>query len=137
MSIETVLKILKKTYSWKWLRQLFFLKQAKAKLTILTSLSSQLCFSISFYICLHSCGVEVPILLCFAISTGVFLFASIPLNIGGFGPREYGFLLFFTMLGYSADQSVASSILFGATATIQGLVFTIINLILSYKSRYS
>ena len=137
MSIETVLKILKKSYSWSWLRQPFFLKQAKAKLTILTSLSSQLCFSISFYICLHSCGIEVPILLCFAISTGVFLFASIPLNIGGFGPREYGFLLFFTMLGYGSDQSVASSILFGVTATVQGLVFIIINLILSYKARYS
>ena len=50
---------------------------------------------------------------------------------------EYGFLLFFTMLGYGSDQSVASSILFGVTATVQGLVFIIINLILSYKARYS
>ena len=137
MSIEIILRALKKMYSWTWLGQLFLLKEAKTKLTIFTSLSSQLCFIASFYICLYSCGIEIPILLCFAISTGVFLFASIPLNIGGFGPREYGFILFFTMLGYSSDQSVASSVLFGVTATIQGLVFVIINLILSYKARYS
>ena len=70
---------------------------------------------------LQAVGLEVPILIVAAVSCGIFLFGALPAAIGGFGARELGAVAFLSPLGYDEAGVVAGSILFGLTATIQGL----------------
>ncbi len=105
----------------------------KEKKIFYTSLFSQFLFATSYFFCLWSIGVFVPLTICFFFVPGIFLFAALPLSIAGFGPREAGALIFLMTLNLDYEQILASSILFGIIATIQGLCFLIINLIFSKK----
>jgi uncharacterized membrane protein YbhN (UPF0104 family) len=66
-------------------------------------------------------GLDVPPLVITAVSCGIFLFGALPAAIGGFGARELGAVAFLAPLGFDEAAVIAGSILFGLTATIQGL----------------
>lgn len=59
----------------------------------------------------------------FAIAAGpVFLFASLPVGIGGWGTREAASALVLGAFGASHEAAVAAAILYGVFATLHGLL---------------
>ena len=111
------------------------LLRSKKKITIFASVSSQIFFAVSFFLCLSATNVNISVAQCFIIVPIIFLFAALPLSLAGFGPREYSAAIVLSFLGFGLEISVASSILFGLTITLQGIGFLLINLIFSYKDR--
>jgi uncharacterized membrane protein YbhN (UPF0104 family) len=75
-----------------------------------------------FWLCLASVGVSLSWWLLAALCGGVFLSGILPAALGGFGARELGAIAFITPFGYSKEGVLAGSVLFGLTATIQGLL---------------
>jgi uncharacterized membrane protein YbhN (UPF0104 family) len=71
---------------------------------------------------LQAVGLDVPPLVVAAVSCGIFLFGALPAAIGGFGARELGAVAFLAPLGFDEAGVMAGSILFGLTATLQGLL---------------
>jgi uncharacterized membrane protein YbhN (UPF0104 family) len=82
----------------------------------------QLMTASAFWLCLLSVQVAVPWWLLTALCGGVFLSGVLPAALGGFGARELGAVAFITPFGFSKEGVLAGSILFGLTATIQGLL---------------
>jgi uncharacterized protein (TIRG00374 family) len=76
----------------------------------------------AFWLCLASVGVSLSWWLLAALCGGVFLSGILPAALGGFGARELGAVAFITPFGYSKEGVLAGSVLFGLTATIQGLM---------------
>ena len=111
------------------------LLRSKKKITIFASVSSQIFFAVSFFLCLSATNVNISVAQCFIIVPIIFLFAALPLSLAGFGPREYSAAIILSSLGFELENSVASSILFGLTITLQGIGFLLINLIFSSKDR--
>ena len=109
--------------------------RSKKKITVFASILSQVFFAVSFFLCLKATNVNISVSQCLIIVPIIFLSAAVPLSLAGFGPREYSSALFLSFLGYGLENSVASSILFGLTITLQGIGFLLINLIFSYKDR--
>nr|ADI17491.1 hypothetical protein [uncultured beta proteobacterium HF0130_04F21] len=101
----------------------------------LISLSSQIFFGIGFWFCLCSVGIEVDLMLLFFLVPGIFLAAAIPLAVAGFGPRETGALFFLPFLGNNPEQLFVSSILFGLTSTIIGILTILFNFIFFLKDK--
>ena len=111
------------------------LLRSKKKITIFASVSSQIFFAVSFFLCLSAANVNISVAQCLIIVPIIFLFAALPLSLAGFGPREYSAAIILSFLGFGLENSVASSILFGLTITLQGIGFLLINLIFSSKDR--
>ena len=111
------------------------LLRSKKKITIFASVSSQIFFAVSFFLCLSATNVNISVAQCFIIVPIIFLFAALPLSLAGFGPREYSAAIILSFLGFELENSVASSILFGLTITLQGIGFLLINLIFYPKHR--
>ncbi|MBU3725762.1 MAG: flippase-like domain-containing protein [Burkholderiaceae bacterium] len=86
------------------------------------SLLSQVLTIAAFAGCLWSVGVSVNLLALAAICAGIFLGAVVPASIGGFGSREVASLAFLATLGIASEAAFLASVLFGLTATLQGLV---------------
>ena len=109
--------------------------RSKKKVTIFVSVLSQVFFAISFFLCLKATNINISVSQCLIIVPIIFLSAAAPLSLAGFGPREYGTAFILSFLGSGLENSVASSILFGLTITLQGIGFLLINLIFSSKDR--
>ena len=109
--------------------------RSKKKITIFVSVLSQLFFAVSFFLCLEATNVNISVSQCLIIIPIIFLSAAAPLSLAGFGPREYSTAFILSFLGYGLENSVASSILFGLTITLQGIGFLLINLIFYSKDR--
>ena len=109
--------------------------RSKKKTTVFASVLSQIFFAVSFFLCLSATNVNISVAQCLIIVPVIFLFAALPLSLAGFGPREYSAAIILSFLGYGLENSIASSILFGLTITLQGIGFLLINLIFSYKDR--
>ena len=109
--------------------------RSKKKITVFASVLSQIFFAVSFFLCLSATNINISVAQCLIIVPVIFLFAALPLSLAGFGPREYSVAIILSFLGYGLENSIASSILFGLTITLQGIGFLLINLIFSYKDR--
>ncbi|OUW01531.1 MAG: hypothetical protein CBD16_05470 [Betaproteobacteria bacterium TMED156] len=97
------------------------------------SLLSQLFFGFAFWVCLHSVGIEINILYILFVVPGIFLFGILPISIGGFGPREAGALIFIALYGVNNEHIFASSILFGLTSTIIGLLTILLSVVFQIR----
>lgn len=89
--------------------------------TLPHSMVSQLLTIAAFGCGLQAAGISVEPVTLIAVAAGIFLAGALPAAVGGFGARELGAIAFLTPLGYEAGGVMAGSILFGLTATIQGL----------------
>lgn len=90
--------------------------------TVWLSIAVQLLTSLAFWCCMQAVDLAVPFALIVALSGGIFIVGILPAAIGGFGARELGALALITPFGYSKELVMASSILFGLTVTVQGLL---------------
>ncbi len=92
------------------------------KKTVVISLAVQIIAATAFWLCLQSVKVDPSWWLLTALCGGVFLSGILPVALGGFGARELGAVAFITPFGFSKEGVLAGSVLFGLTATIQGLM---------------
>ncbi len=92
--------------------------------TSIHSLFVQVFAVLGFWSCLRALDTHVDLLEIFFLSTAVFLAAVIPAAIGGFGSREVASILVLGLLGISSEVSFSASVLYGLTATIQGILAT-------------
>jgi uncharacterized membrane protein YbhN (UPF0104 family) len=108
----------------KWLYMIIQVVNAFPVLmrTLVHSLVVQVITVSAFWLCLASAGVSLSWWLLAALCGGVFLSGILPAALGGFGARELGAIAFITPFGYAKEGVLAGSVLFGLTATIQGLL---------------
>ncbi len=92
------------------------------KKTVVISLVVQIITATAFWLCLQSVGIDTTRWLLTALCGGVFLSGILPAALGGFGARELGAVAFITPFGFSKEGVLAGSVLFGLTATIQGVM---------------
>ncbi len=92
------------------------------KRTLVLSVLMQVITATAFWLCLRSVEVDTPWWLLTALCGGVFLSGILPAALGGFGARELGAVAFITPFGFAKEGVLAGSVLFGLTATIQGLM---------------
>jgi uncharacterized membrane protein YbhN (UPF0104 family) len=90
--------------------------------TLVLSVVVQILSVTVLWLCLASVGMQVSWWLLTALCGGVFLSGILPAALGGFGARELGAVAFMTPFGFSKEGVLAGSVLFGLTATIQGLL---------------
>ena len=86
------------------------------------SVGSQLLTITAFLCCLAAVGAEFSSLAVAILCAGIFLGAVVPASIGGFGSRELASVFFLAGLGISPEAAFLASVLFGLTATAQGLL---------------
>jgi uncharacterized membrane protein YbhN (UPF0104 family) len=117
-------KRFEKTHHNKWLQMIIQVVNAFPVLmrTLAHSLVVQVITVSAFWLCLASVGVSLSWWLLAALCGGVFLSGILPAALGGFGARELGAIAFITPFGYAKEGVLAGSVLFGLTATIQGLL---------------
>jgi uncharacterized membrane protein YbhN (UPF0104 family) len=81
-----------------------------------------LCMSATLWACLRAVGFPAPILATTAAAAGLFFAGSVPIAVGGFGPREAAAIGILGALAVPAPVAVSAAILYGLTATVQGLL---------------
>ena len=86
------------------------------------SMGSQLLTITAFLCCLTAVRAEFSSLSVATLCAGIFLGAVVPASIGGFGSRELASVFFLTGLGIQPEAAFLASVLFGLTATAQGLL---------------
>jgi len=101
----------------------------------LVSFLSQIFFGIGFWFCLFSVGIKMDLILLFFLIPGIFLAAAIPIAVAGFGPREAGVLFFLSFLGNNPEPLFVSSILFGLTSTIIGILTILFDMTIFLKNK--
>ncbi len=83
------------------------------------------CFAlIAFAFCLYAITPNFSSTGLVAVCMGIFIVGALPFAIGGFGAREFGAVMFLTLLGLSSEEGFLASALFGLLGTIQGLLST-------------
>ena len=108
----------------KWAMSIIQIINALAilKKTVVISLAVQIITATALWLCLLSVGIDTPWWLLTALCGGVFLSGILPAALGGFGARELGAVAFITPFGFAKEGVLAGSVLFGLTATIQGVM---------------
>jgi uncharacterized protein (TIRG00374 family) len=117
ISNETFLKII--FYFEESLQQSMYIK------VFILSLFNNILIMISFYLCSSAVGLEISLLTIFCLSLFIIIPSLLPFSILGFGPREAGVISIFYFYGIGIEESFISSLLFGLTLTIQGLIGSI------------
>jgi uncharacterized membrane protein YbhN (UPF0104 family) len=105
----------------------FFVKPQITSIIFTTAHLSSLIqfFALSaFYLCVYAVNPKFSGIGLVAVSTGIFVAATFPFAIGGFGPREVGALVFLSALGISNEEGFLASILYGLLGTFIGLLST-------------
>ncbi len=108
----------------KWILAIIQVINALAvlKKTLVVSILIQVMTGTAFWLCLQSVGIGTPWWLLTALCGGIFLSGILPAALGGFGARELGAVAFITPFGFAKEGVLAGSVLFGLTATIQGVM---------------
>jgi uncharacterized membrane protein YbhN (UPF0104 family) len=86
------------------------------------SVVSQLLTISAFLCCLTAVRAEFSGFAVAILCAGIFLGAVVPASIGGFGSRELASVFFLAGLGIQPEAAFLASVLFGLTATAQGLL---------------
>jgi uncharacterized membrane protein YbhN (UPF0104 family) len=84
----------------------------------------QLSVLVAFGLCIRAVTPDFSWALLFCLSAGIFIMATLPLSIGGFGPRELGAVFLLTGAGLSVEEGFLASLIYGMLCTVQGLLLT-------------
>jgi glycosyltransferase 2 family protein len=90
--------------------------------TLWISLMTQLFAVLNFWFCLQAVQIEISLLELSFCSTFIFLSSVIPFSFAGFGPRELGAVAILSLYGFPKEALLVASVLYGLTATFQGLL---------------
>jgi hypothetical protein len=67
-------------------------------------------------------GVQLSYWAVLAAAGPIFVMGALPLGVAGFGTREVGAVLALGFFGVPAELATATSLLYGLTAVVQGLL---------------
>lgn len=89
---------------------------------LLYSGAVQTCFIVAFACGARAVGLVLPWWLYFIAAGPIFILAALPLSVGGWGTREAAAAVTLALFGAPREQAVASAVLYGLFAVIQGLL---------------
>jgi uncharacterized membrane protein YbhN (UPF0104 family) len=75
-----------------------------------------------FWLCALSVGASVSYAVMLAASAPVFVMASLPIGVGGFGAREAASVAVLAVVGVPADQALAAGLLYGLAGVVLGIL---------------
>lgn len=116
-------KLARLVLSWNKLTQQLALFRTNLPRTALQSTVVQLFSSLAFWLGGTSVGLDISYWLVLALCAPVFIIASLPVGIGGWGTREFAAVLVFGFAGVSSEIATAAAILYGLCAVIQGIIY--------------
>lgn len=90
--------------------------------SVLLSMVVQAFSAAALATCAWSLGVQVSPLLMLAAAAPIFVMASVPIGVAGFGTRELAAVPVLALAGVSSDLATATSLLYGLCAVIQGVL---------------
>ena len=90
--------------------------------TLPPSILVQAFSAVAFWACLQAVGSPLGLAVVAAVSAAVFVAATLPTSIGGFGARELAAVAVLGVLGVGGEPAFAASVLLGLTHTVIGLV---------------
>jgi uncharacterized membrane protein YbhN (UPF0104 family) len=67
-------------------------------------------------------GLTLPFWQFIIVAGPIFIFATLPVSVGGWGTREAAAVLTLGLLGVAKDLAVATAVLYGLFATLQGAI---------------
>lgn len=85
---------------------------------VISSLIVLACHAATLVIATAAVGTEVPLLTLLPLTLSILAAASVPVNVGGWGPREGAAAWVFAAAGYTAGDGVATATLFGVVSLI-------------------
>lgn len=74
------------------------------------------------YLFAQAFGIDVTLPDCLMLAPPVFLLATLPLSVGGWGVREGGFVVAFAMVGVGEVDALALSVAVGLLGVAQGMI---------------
>jgi uncharacterized protein (TIRG00374 family) len=108
----------------RWDRLRESLRQARPALlaSIWQSLGVQCLSACTLWICAMAVGVSLPYLVMLAAAAPIFILASVPIGVAGFGTRELAAVVVLGWAGVPGDMATAAALLFGLAAVFQGIL---------------
>ena len=76
----------------------------------------------TLWICGLSVGVTLPYPVMLAAAAPIFIMASLPIGIAGFGTREVAAVIVLGTVGVPGDQATATALLYGLASVVQGIL---------------
>jgi uncharacterized protein (TIRG00374 family) len=86
------------------------------------SLAVQALSAGALWMCGQAVGVQLSYWAVLAAAGPIFVMGALPLGVAGFGTREVGAVLALGFFGVPAELATATSLLYGLTAVVQGLL---------------
>jgi uncharacterized membrane protein YbhN (UPF0104 family) len=74
------------------------------------------------WLCGLSVGVKLPFAVMLAAAAPIFIMASLPLGVAGFGTREVAAVIVLGALGVPGEQATATGLLYGIASVVQGIL---------------
>jgi glycosyltransferase 2 family protein len=110
--------------AWRWERLRALLRQARPALvaSVWQSMVVQCLSAATLWICGLAIGVSIPYPVMLAAAAPIFISASLPIGMGGFGTREVAAIVVLGLAGLPPDLAVATALLFGVAAALQGVL---------------
>jgi len=90
--------------------------------SFILSLINNILVMTAFWCCAHSVGIELPYLLILGMGVAIIIPSVLPFAIAGFGPREAGVIVVFSLFGIGMEEAFLCSLLFGLIFIIHGLL---------------
>jgi uncharacterized membrane protein YbhN (UPF0104 family) len=94
----------------------------RGSLVLLLGLATHLFGVLLIYELAHAVGSAISLVDCTLIVPATLLISAIPISLGGWGVRDGVLAAGFAMMNMSSEQGVATSILFGLTGPLIGLI---------------
>ena len=107
---------------WEGLRER--VRQARPALlaSIWQSLGVQCLSAGTLWICGMAVGVSLSYLVMLAAAAPIFILASLPIGVAGFGTRELAAVVVLGLAGVPGDIATAAALLYGLAAVLQGIL---------------
>jgi glycosyltransferase 2 family protein len=86
------------------------------------SFGVQVLAACTLWICGLSVGVSLPYPVMLAAAAPIFIMASLPIGVAGFGTREVAAVIVLGALGVPSEQAIATGLLYGMAAVVQGIL---------------
>jgi uncharacterized protein (TIRG00374 family) len=74
------------------------------------------------WLCGLSVGVKLPFPVMLAAAAPIFMMASLPIGVAGFGTREVAAVIVLGALGVPSEQATATGLLYGMASVVQGIL---------------
>jgi uncharacterized membrane protein YbhN (UPF0104 family) len=111
-------------FSTSWERLERGIAQARPALlaSVWRAFGVQFLSTCTFWIAGLAVGVTLPFPAMLAAAAPIFIMASLPLGVSGFGTREFAAVVVLGVAGVPSEQAVATSLLYGLASVVQGIL---------------